>query len=229
MAVDYEIIVKGNNLRLAGGYLGMTNLTLIKTNDGYMLVDVGHTVNRQALVQALRDRGLAPKDIRRVFLSHLHNDHVMNIDLFPYSTEVFVSRAEFEYAASPHPDDPWIPWMVREQVSKYQLKLLDGAGEFQSDIRYVPAPGHTPGCYALILDTAKKGRVVVAQDAVKFPKEALNQRVDHAFDTQERAAATIKMLLPLADRLIPGHFMEMYREDGSFTWDDTMEFPLIIR
>jgi hypothetical protein len=71
--------------------------------------------------------------------------------------------------------------------------------------------------------------VVVAQDAVKFPKEALNERVDHAFDTQERAAATIKMLLPLADRLIPGHFMEMYRENGTFTWDDTMEFPLVIR
>lgn len=229
MAVDYEIIVKGNNLRLAGGFLGMTNITLISTNDGYMLVDVGHTVNRQGLVAELKKRGLTPKDIRRVFLSHLHNDHVMNIDLFPFSTEIFVSRAEFDYAANPHPEDPWIPWMVREQVSKYQLRLLDGAGEFQSDIRYVPAPGHTPGCYALILDTASRGRVVVAQDAVKFPKEALNQKVDHAFDTQERAADTIKMLLPLADRLIPGHFMEMYKQDGSFTWDDTMEFPLVIR
>ena len=60
-------------------------------------------------------------------------------------------------------------------------------------------------------------------------KEALNERVDHAFDTQERAAATIKMLLPIADRLIPGHFMEMYRDAGTFTWDDTMEFPLVIR
>lgn len=225
----YEIIVKGNNLRLADGYLGMTNLTLIKGNDGYILVDVGHTVNRLALERALAARGLKPKDIRRVFLSHLHNDHVMNIDLFPYSTEVFVSRTEFEYAASPHPDDPWIPWMVREQMSKYKLHLLDGPGEFQSGIRYVPAPGHTPGCYALILDTADKGRVVVAQDAIKFPKEALNGRVDHAFDTQERAAETIKMLLPLADRLIPGHFNEMYRENGSFTWDGTMEFPLVIR
>jgi N-acyl homoserine lactone hydrolase len=229
MAVDYEIIVKGNNLRLAGGYLGMTNITLINSNDGYILVDVGHTVNRQGMLQALKVRGLTPKDIRRVFLSHLHNDHVMNIDLFPFSTEVFVSRAEFEYAANPHPDDPWMPWMVREQISKYQLRLLDGPGEFQSDIRYVPAPGHTPGCYALILNTAKKGRVVVAQDAIKFPKEALNQKVDHAFDTQERAAETIQMLLPLADRLIPGHFMEMYKQDGSFTWDDTMEFPLVIR
>ena len=60
MAVDYEIIVKGNNLRLADGFLGMTNLTLIKTNDGYMLVDVGHTVNRQGLVRALKERGLNP-------------------------------------------------------------------------------------------------------------------------------------------------------------------------
>ena len=139
------------------------------------------------------------------------------------------SETEFEYAAKPHPEDPWIPWMVREQLGKYELRLLDGAGEFQSGLRYVPAPGHTPGCYALILDTPDKGRVVVAQDAVKFPKEALNQRVDHAFDTQERAAETIRMLLPLADRLIPGHFMEMRRENGVFTWDDTMEFPLLIR
>src|SRR5687768_12543764 len=54
----YEIIVKGNNLRLADGYLGMTNLTLIKTNDGYMLVDVGHTVNRQGLLRGLKERGL---------------------------------------------------------------------------------------------------------------------------------------------------------------------------
>jgi len=229
MAVTYDIVVKGNNLRLADGYLGMTNLTLIRGNDGYILVDVGHTVNRQGLVRGLKQRGLTPGDISRVFLSHLHNDHVMNIDLFPYATQVFVSRAEFDYAAKPHPEDPWIPWMVREQLQKYDLKLLDGAGEFQSDIRYVPAPGHTPGCYALILDTKDRGRVVLAQDAIKFPKEALNERVDHAFDTQERAAATIKMLLPIADRLIPGHFMEMYRDAGTFTWDDTMEFPLVIR
>jgi len=54
----YDIIVKGNNLRLTDGYLGMTNLTLIKSNDGYILVDVGHTVNRQGLIRGLKERGL---------------------------------------------------------------------------------------------------------------------------------------------------------------------------
>lgn len=224
----YEIIVKGNNLRLASGYLGMTNITLIQTHDGPLLVDVGHTVNRQGLVAALDERGLTPRDIPRVFLSHLHVDHVMNIGLFPYSTEVFVSRAEYEYAANPHPDDPWIPWMIREQLAKYRLRLLDGPGEFQDTIRYFPAPGHTPGCYAIVLDMDGQ-RVVVAQDAIKFPKEVLNRRVDHAFDTMERASATINHLLTLGDRIIPGHFMEMFKRDGTFTWDDVMELPIIMR
>jgi glyoxylase-like metal-dependent hydrolase (beta-lactamase superfamily II) len=226
--VTYEIIVKGNNIRLKTGYLAMTNLTLIQTHKGPLLVDVGHTVNRQALVAELATRGLKPSDVPRIFLSHLHVDHVLNIDLFPFSTEVFVSRAEWEYAANPHPDDPWIPWMVREQLSKYRLHLLDGPGEFQKDIRYLPAPGHTPGCYALLLQT-REAQVVVAQDALKFPKEALNKRVDHSFDTQERAAETIRHLLGLADRIIPGHFMEMYKCDGTFTWDDVMELPIIMR
>jgi glyoxylase-like metal-dependent hydrolase (beta-lactamase superfamily II) len=89
--------------------------------------------------------------------------------------------------------------MVREQLQKYDLKLLDGAGEFQPGLRYMPAPGHTPGCYALLLDTPDRGRI------------------DMACDTTERAAATIRTLLPLSDRRIPGHFVEMRREDGAFT------------
>lgn len=228
MSVNYEIIVHGNNLRIDVGYLGMANITLVDTSQGPMLVDVGHTVNKQGVVAGLAKRGLKPSDVPRIFLSHLHVDHVMNIDLFPYSTEVFVSRAEYEYAANPHPEDPWVPWMIREQLGKYKLRLLDGPGEFQSDIRYIPAPGHTPGCYALALDTSR-GKVIVAQDAIKFPKEALNARVDHAFDTHERASETVRNLLAIADRIIPGHFVEMYKENGRFTWNDVMEFPIIIR
>lgn len=228
MAVEYEIIVHGNNLRLSVGYLGMTNITLIHTDQGPMLVDVGQAINRQGLVAGLAKKGLKPSDVPRIFLSHMHNDHVMNIDLFPYTTEVYVSRAEYEYAANPHPEDPWVPWMVREQLAKYDLRFLDGPGEFQADIKYLPAPGHTPGCYALALETTR-GTVVVAQDAIKFPKEALNARVDHAFDTQERATQTVRHLLSIADRIIPGHFMEMYKENGSFTWDDVMEFQIVMR
>jgi glyoxylase-like metal-dependent hydrolase (beta-lactamase superfamily II) len=229
MAVDYDIVVEGNNLSLHEGILGLANLTLIHTDDGPMMFDVGHAVNRATLVKGLERRGLVPADIPRVFLSHLHYDHVNNIDLFPYRTKVFVSRDEWEYAANPHPDDPWIPWMVREQLEKYDVQFLDGGGELQPDIRYFPAPGHTPGSYGLVLDTRDKGTVVVAGDAVKFPKEVLRCKCDHAFHSHEIATQTIKDILGLGDRVIPGHFKEMYKEDGNYVWDEPCELRLLIR
>ena len=229
MAVDYDIVVKGNNLRLDEGFLGLANLTLLRTDDGPLLFDVGHAVNRQALVNGLERRGLTPADIPRVFISHLHYDHVNNIDLFPFSTKVFVSRAEWAYAANPNEADPWVPWMVREQLEKYDLQFLDDAGELQSDIHYLPTPGHTPGSYALSLDTDDKGTVIVAGDAIKFPKEALKCACDHAFDSVEAGTETIKQLLSLGDRIIPGHFSELIRQDGTYVWDEPCELHLLIR
>ncbi|MFW6028063.1 MAG: MBL fold metallo-hydrolase [bacterium] len=226
--VTYDILVKGSSALLDTGYIGLTNITLIETDTGYILVDVGHTCNRQGLVKAMKDRGLEPKDISKVFLSHLHCDHVLSIDLFPYTTEIFVSRAEFDYAGNPHPEDPWIPFMVREQISKYKLNFLEGAGDLASGVRFIPAPGHTPGCYALVLNT-REGNVVVAQDAIKFPKEAISGSVDHAFDTPERASATIRDLLSRGDRVIPGHYSEIYKKDGNWTWDGAMDLNLRIR
>ena len=226
--VSYEILVHGNSAFLDTGYIGLTNITLINTGSGYLLVDVGHTVNRQGLVKALSERGLVPSDIDKVFLSHLHCDHVLSLDLFPYRTKLFVSRAEHEYVAQPHPDDPWVPFMVREQLAKYDLTLLEGSGELVDGVSYLPAPGHTPGCYALVLDTPG-AKVVVAQDAIKFPKELITERVDHAFDNQERASATIRNLKTLGDRIIPGHYSEFYKEHGDFVWGGAMQLNVRIR
>ena len=228
MTVSYEILLKGSSAMLDVGYIGLTNLTLIHTDTGPILVDVGHAVNWQGLERALAERGMAPKDVPRIFLSHLHCDHVLNLHKFPETTEVFVSRAEYEYAANPHPKDPFVPFMVREQVAKYRTHFLEGSGELAPGVRYLPAPGHTPGCMALVLDT-EGGKTVVAQDAIKFPKEVFAQRVNDAFDTPERATETIRHLLTLGDRLIPGHFVEMRREGDSWTWDDAAELNLLLR
>ena len=229
MAIDYEIVVKGNSIRLPEGFVGLANLTLVHTGEGPMLFDVGHAPNRDGLLAGLAQRGLKTADVPRVFLSHLHVDHVMNIGLFPFSTKVYVSRVEWDYVGNPNEKDPFIPWLIREQLEKYDLNLIDGEGEFEPGLTYIGLPGHTPGCTALVLDTADKGRVVLAGDALKFPKEMIRQVSDHAFDSLENSAKSIKKILSIADRIVPGHFSEFVREGDHFTWEEPAQMNLLIR
>lgn len=229
MTADYEILLQGNNLRLREGFLGLANVSLIHTAQGPMLFDVGHYVNRDGLLTALAARDLAPADIPFVFLSHLHFDHSLNIDLFP-EAKVFVSRREWDYAAEPHEKDAFTPKMIRAQLESHNLELLDGEPELFPGIRTLAVPGHTPGSYALDLDTPDKGRVVIAGDAIKYPKEVIGRRCDMAFDTLEAGTRSIERILAIAERIVPGHFPEMVRQpDGTFLWQDAASFELLVR
>lgn len=227
--ISYDVIVTGSSAKLTLGYIAISNCTLVHTPDGPMLFDVGGTVAREMIRAGLKQRGLAPSDITRVFMSHLHHDHSLNIDMFPKSTKVFVSRAEWDYVDNPHPEDDWVPWMIKEQMKTYDLTLLEGGGELCDGIRYIPAPGHTPGCQALLLTGADGKTTTLAGDAIKFPKEALRRRVDHSFDTPEVAAKSIDTIMRLSDVIIPGHFPTIYKEGDSITWDDCQNFPLVMR
>ncbi len=228
MSVDYDIIVHGNNLKTKDGFLGLANATLITCADGPVLFDVGHFCNRLALLQGLAGKGMTPGDVKAVFLSHLHFDHANNIDLFT-NAKVLVSRREWDYAANPHKDDLFIPWMVREQLQKHDLELIDGEGRVSDGVTYFPAPGHTPGSFALKLTTDPAGCVVVAGDAIKYAKEALTRCCDLAFDTVEAGTASIERILAMADRIVPGHFPELIKRDGVFLWEGTAELPLVVR
>ena len=228
MGIEYEVIVKGNNLSLRDGFLALANVTLIATPDGPVLFDTGHYCNRPALLKGLARHGLEPRAIKAVFLSHLHFDHSNNIDLFP-GAKVYVSKREWEYAKRPHPEDIFVPWLIHELLSRYAVEFLDGERRLADGLLSIPAPGHTPGSYALVLDTAAKGRVVLAGDAIKYAKEALNRRSDQCYDSQERARDTIGRLLALGDRIVPGHFPELVKRDGTFTWEEPAEFPLLVR
>lgn len=228
MTIHYDVIVRGNNLSFRGGYFALANVTLVLTPDGPVLFDTGHYCNRPSLIDGLRRHGLEPEDVRAVFLSHLHFDHCNNIDLFP-GARVFVSRREWEYAAAPHPDDLFIPWLIHEQLAKHEVEFLDGEGPIVGGLRTLAAPGHTPGSYALVLDDTPHGCVVLAGDAIKYAKEAVARRCDMAFDTQIAGTESIGRILAMADRIVPGHFPELIKRDGRFEWDEPAELPLLVR
>jgi glyoxylase-like metal-dependent hydrolase (beta-lactamase superfamily II) len=221
MAIDYDIVVQGNSLRLPEGFIGLANLSLIRAPAGPLLFDVGHAPNRNGLIDGLARHGLAPAEVPRVLLSHLHVDHVMNIDLFP--------RVDWEYARAPHLADQFVPWLIHEQLEKYDLRLLDDEGEIEPGLTWFRAPGHTPGCTALAFESPAKGRVVIAGDAIKFPRELLTEAVDLVFDSQANASASIRRIKAMADRIVPGHFAEFARAGGGWVWEDVAAVTLLIR
>ena len=228
MAVDYQIIVKGNSLGMREGFLALANLTLISTPDGLILFDTGHYSNRSQLLAGLSKRGLTPADVDKVFLSHLHFDHCHNIDLFPEST-VYVSQKEWEYARRPHERDIFIPWLIHQQLRTHDLRLVEGEGALADGVTYFPAPGHTPGSYVVAIDSDTKGRVILAGDAIKYLKEAIVKQSDLLFGVSGDSAETIERILREGDRIVPGHYPELIKGDEGFVPHEDAEITLVVR
>ena len=228
MPVRYDILVQGNSLALADGFLGLSSVVLLHTDAGPALFDTGHHTTKRRLLNGLARHGLRPADIAAIVLSHLHFDHANNLEMFP-NAQVYVSAAECAYARAQHPDDLYVPSYLLGQLDAIDCYRMEREGELLPGVRWLAAPGHTPGLIALVLDDTPQGRVVLASDAIKTAKEALERRCDLAFDTPERGTASIARLLDLKpDRLVPGHFPEMRRTSEGWTWDPA-EIPLVIR
>jgi glyoxylase-like metal-dependent hydrolase (beta-lactamase superfamily II) len=179
-------------------------------------------INRGALVAALAARDMAPQDIDKVFLSHIHFDHADNVDLFTRAT-VYLGRADWDYVRKPAKDDLFIPWGIHEQLSKNTLELLDDDTDIGGGVTALALRGHTPGSMGLRFEHATLGTVVIAGDAIKNLNEVINGRqadVEHRFPVAAGLAedeASIAKVVRMADRIVPGHFPELRRQGTVFT------------
>ncbi len=225
--VKYKVLVKGSNFKFVEGTIGFANLVLVEAPDGLILFDTGHYGNRRVLLRALEDAGMAAGDISAVVLSHLHYDHSINIDLFP-KAHLYLSRREWEYARQPHPKDTAIPWKILELLEPYQVTLVDDTLDITKGVHFFQAPGHTPGSSALALET-EKGMVVLAGDAIKYPKEILLRRPDLHYDTMEKGSESIRKIVEMADVIVPGHFGEMCKCEDRFVWEEDSTLSLVSR
>jgi N-acyl homoserine lactone hydrolase len=213
-------------------------VVLLDTDDGWTLLDTGVNiaivndrplyerlhgrnhdivpilpdVDGEPLEHALAAHGVALADIRRIYLSHLHNDHAGGLRLFERSVPIWVQRRELEYGLADHPfperhgmfridfDDPEIDW-----------RLVDGDTELAPGIRAVLTPGHTPGHQSFVIDLPDGSGYVFAFDAgdltENFERELAVGGFVHC--EAEDTIAPIRRLNTIAAdsgyRLIPGH------------------------
>jgi glyoxylase-like metal-dependent hydrolase (beta-lactamase superfamily II) len=60
-----------------------STVTLVRDTDAVIVADPGMVRDRAAILDPLREQGLAPEDVTHVFLTHHHPDHTINVALFP--------------------------------------------------------------------------------------------------------------------------------------------------
>jgi N-acyl homoserine lactone hydrolase len=120
-------------------------------------------------VEALREAGIDPLDVRLVVNTHLHWDHSSNNDLFP-NAKVVVQQKELDYARGPL---PWhnvafehlpgisAPW----RRAADRIEVVDGDTEIAPGISVVALPGHTPGSQGVLVQAAQR-RYLIAGDCV---------------------------------------------------------------
>jgi N-acyl homoserine lactone hydrolase len=183
---------------------------------------IGESMERtssQEPPNALHLAGVDPLDVELVVLTHLHWDHAGNCDLFP-DASILVQEAELRYAISPGrffrksflaPQSGWgiPPYLVPN------LETVPGERVIRPGLRVIPAPGHTPGSQAVVVDTAH-GSFCIAGDAISTYRNidadlppGYHVNVDESMDSMDRLRAS-------ADHLLPSHDYAVF-SDGPIT------------
>jgi N-acyl homoserine lactone hydrolase len=182
------------------------------TSEGYLLWDTGITdrltalpngqtvqaigqtwYRAQTLTAALAALGVKPAGVRYVAVSHVHPDHVGNVDEFPGAT-LIIQKDEWEYARKL----PLKPFTLERKALQ-----IDGDKDLFGDgsLTILSTPGHTPGHQSLLVRLMKTGYVVLSGDAVHFQSNWDSRRVPgFNSDKAQSIASMEKIARVIADK-----------------------------
>lgn len=155
---------------------------LVETGEHRILVDTGlpdeeratkyhHKCEKRGCLQvheALEGMGLKPGDVDIVLFTHLHWDHVQNVDKFPKARKL-CPRAEIEWAYNPLPlyyrtyESPALG--ITSPIQGCSFELFDGEAEIVPGVSVFPTPGHSVGHHSVTVHT-RQGDIVLAGDAI---------------------------------------------------------------
>ena len=168
----------------------------------------------QTVTEALGLIDIDPGIVPDVVLTHLHYDHVGNLDLFP-SAHFHLQEPELHFAVGRHMRYPFLraAFEVEDVVALIRLnyaqrvRLHNGRVELYPGITLVPAPGHSAGLQFVQVNT-RRGMVALASDASHyyenmdagrpFPIVISTAETLESYEVVRGAAAS-------AEHIVPGH------------------------
>lgn len=203
-----EVLLSGYSLDTNVGLAGFCMVTLVEGVNvngerKRLLFDPAHVGRRVVLYEALAKRGLGPRDIDGVVLSHSHWDHIQNIDVFDHAP-IMIHPFERQYSLEPHANDWATPAWTGTILERQKLVDVQDGDQLLQGVHIVDMPGHTPGGIGLSVETSD-GLAVIAGDALHHARVALLGENPLIFWDRAAARDTISRVVKMADRIYPGH------------------------
>ena len=210
----------------------VSNWVITEDDDGLALIDAGYPADATLVLDTVRAAGYDPADLRRVYVTHGHVDHVGGIPgilaVYPH-VEVLAHRDEVADVRGPERTQVTpaaiggrlaaprvLRWLVRAIRSDAlrptvvaTVRAFTPADFDGRSITPFDAPGHTPGSTAYLLPTADAivtGDAVVTHHDTQPRSWAPRPRLITPFFTEDLdAAVESAAALPMPSVVLPGH------------------------
>ncbi len=188
--------------------IGISNaisVLLLENDDGWTLVDTGVASSVARIKEALSALGSGPGDLKRIFLTHQHGDHIGGLP------GILEWAPQAEVGASPHeaavvsgrrgldpPSNRILRYMSRNaEPPGVPVSKVLREGDFVSGFRIISTPGHSPGHVSLLRD--EDGLLFTADAFGQFPMSSMKVGVMKSFCTDPALAKCSAQKLPHED------------------------------
>jgi glyoxylase-like metal-dependent hydrolase (beta-lactamase superfamily II) len=202
---------------------------VVKLNGKLILCDAGGGDQVQAfnpksvfvsgkMIANMKAVGIDPKEIETILISHFHPDHIFgllekgtNAPAFP-NAEIIVPAAEYKWWTDPSLITR-LPQGRRPLARRIQTVIpnwknvlpVEGEDEVVPGIRFVSAPGHTPGHTAFHVSSGN-AQLMISNDAAYLPALSFGHPGWHgAFDQNASMAEASRR--KVLDRVIADQMM----------------------
>lgn len=191
-----------DSLKLADGIPSSMSTFLVETDGVRILFDTGMGASDSRLLSGLASLGVTPADIKYLYLTHFHGDHIggmMKGDsiVFP-NAEVYASKVEYD-AWLKIPSDRNAQVVKTMNAYKDRLHLFEFGETLPGNVVTMNAEGHTPGHTVY-----QAGKLLVIADLIHGAALQLEHpEICAAYDMDKDAAVKSRK-----------HFLRYAKENG---------------
>ena len=137
------------------------------TKEGLILFDTCYPQTAYLLLEAIRDAGFDPHDIKYIFHTHMHYDHIGATRRMTekFGCRTFIGEGDADFLTTKS-DLIWHRELGMEYLEYFKPDVLLKDGDIvklgNTEVRCITAPGHTPGTMCYVFNTEYKAKTYTA-------------------------------------------------------------------